>query len=101
MSIDDTCCHIPEIYVKTCFEQWWEIMANWGTTFTMQGKQCLNNTKDKRMWGCMWIGVIGEIWEKRNQVILKNGRVDCVEIFTLTQYLVKNAIDLSVKNAYL
>jgi len=53
------------------------------------------------MWGCMWIGVIGEIWEKRNQVILKNGRVDCVEIFTLTQYLVKNAIDLSVKNAYL
>ena len=33
----------------------------------------------------MWVVVIGEIWKQRNKVIFKNGRVDHLEIYKMTQ----------------
>jgi len=35
--------------------------------------------------GGIWVGIIGEIWNHRNRVVFKNGRVDLVEVFTMVQ----------------
>ncbi|KAK8470303.1 hypothetical protein PHAVU_004G108700, partial [Phaseolus vulgaris] len=31
------------------------------------------------------IGIVSEIWNHRNNVVFKNGRVDLVEVFTMVQ----------------
>jgi len=33
----------------------------------------------------VWVGIICEIWNHRNMVVFKNGRVDLVEVFTVVQ----------------
>jgi len=33
----------------------------------------------------MWLAIVCEIWNHRNKVVFKNGRVDDVEIFSLAQ----------------
>jgi len=35
--------------------------------------------------GGIWVGIIGEIWNHRNMIVFKNGRVDLVEVFTVIQ----------------
>jgi len=35
--------------------------------------------------GGIWVGIIGEIWNHRNRVVFKNGRVDLVEVFIVVQ----------------
>jgi len=38
-----------------------------------------------RCWRGILVGIIGEIWNHRNKVVFKNGRVDLVEVFTVVQ----------------
>jgi len=35
--------------------------------------------------GGIWVGIVSEIWNHRNNVVFKNGRVDLVEVFTMVQ----------------
>ena len=38
-----------------------------------------------RIWLCMWITIIGELWKQRNKKIFRNGHIDHMEIFSRTQ----------------
>ena len=38
-----------------------------------------------RVWGCMWVAIIGDLWKQKNMIVFKNGRVDHLEIFMLAQ----------------
>ena len=38
-----------------------------------------------RIWLCVWIAVIGEPWKHRNKKMFKNGHIDHLEIFSMTQ----------------
>jgi len=35
-------------------------------------------------FGCVWITVIGEMLKHRNKKIFRNGRIDHLEIFSMT-----------------
>ena len=43
------------------------------------------NKVTNRVWGCMWIVIIGEIWKKRNNILLRNATVDPLKNFVLSQ----------------
>ena len=38
-----------------------------------------------RIWGVVWIAIVGEIWKHRNKCVFNNGRVDHIEVFTMAQ----------------
>jgi len=38
-----------------------------------------------QIWGCMWITIVGKLWRHRNHKTFKNGRIDHIEIFTMSQ----------------
>jgi len=37
------------------------------------------------IWGGVWIAIVGEIWKHRNMCVFKNGRVDHIKVFAVTQ----------------
>jgi len=38
-----------------------------------------------QIWGCVWITVVGELWNHKNKSIFRNGMIDHIEIFTMAQ----------------
>jgi len=36
----------------------------------------------------MLVAIVNEIWKHRNKIVFQEGRVDAVEIFTVTQFSV-------------
>ena len=65
-------------WVGEAFVYHWDALSHFNQFYLGWASQKIN-----RYWGCMWIAVIGEIWKQRNLIIFKNGRVDCLKIFTL------------------
>jgi len=49
-----------------------------------------------RIWLCVWIAVIGELWKHRNKKIFKNWRVDHSEIFSMAQLKVWSWVTVKV-----
>jgi len=41
--------------------------------------------KCKSGLGCVWLAVVGELWNHRNRKVFRNGRVDHIEIFAMSQ----------------
>jgi len=37
------------------------------------------------IWDAIWVGVVSEIWNHRNNVILKKGKADVSEVFAMFQ----------------
>ena len=38
-----------------------------------------------RIWGVVWIAIVGEILKHRNKCVFNNSRVDHIEVFTVVQ----------------
>jgi len=43
------------------------------------------NSRQNLAWRGMWLAIIGEIWNHRNEVIFKHKKVDPIEIFSYAQ----------------
>ena len=43
------------------------------------------NSKENKIWKGLWISIIWNIWNHRNKIVFKQGKVDPEEIFTLSQ----------------
>ena len=41
------------------------------------------NSKENKIWKGLWISIIWNIWNHRNKIVFKQGKVDPEEIFTL------------------
>jgi len=50
------------------------------------------NKKINRVWGCMWITVVGKIWKQKNRVIFEKSKVDHFEVFRLAQLKVCSCV---------
>lgn len=37
-----------------------------------------------RIWGTVWVAVVGEIWKYRNKILFRNVIADPIENFTMT-----------------
>ena len=52
-----------------------------------------------RIWLCVWITFIGELWKYKNKEIFRNGRVDHLEIFSMAQLKVWSLVASKVRLA--
>ena len=43
------------------------------------------NSKGNKLWKGVWVSIIRNIWNHRNKIVFRQGKVDVEEIFTLTQ----------------
>ena len=81
----------------TCKVAWrvWEMCSEWvGTTFVghrdpkdhfLSFRMSGVTESVNQVSGCVWLAVVGELWNHRNKKVFRNGRVDHIEIFAMSQ----------------
>ena len=80
-------CRVAWLVWFKCFE--WTGLAS--TNYWESKQHFLNfkmggvNERVNQTWGCVWITVVGELWEHGNKRIFNSGRIYHNEIFTLAQ----------------
>jgi len=50
-----------------------------------------------RIWLCVWITIIGELWKHRNEKIFINGHINHLEIFSMVQFKVWSWVTSKVR----
>jgi len=43
------------------------------------------NSKGNKLWKGVWVSIIRNIWDHRNKIVFRQGKVDVEEIFTMAQ----------------
>ena len=104
---EETCRHL--FFDCSFAKQVWCFCYRWLGVLVVSHFEPKNNFDQFRMspasetvnsvWNTIWVGVVSEIWNHRNNIIFKRGVADVSEVFSLVQVKVWSWVSLNFRSA--